>query len=108
MLRDQRCLAMPAAFTSRPALRPRVLGTVTGASPVGQSMLPPEELIALRTTVANAVELAVDGAAADGYVILLSGVERARQARTEGNSWGEELVVRYEKAADAFARQFGL
>jgi hypothetical protein len=71
-------------------------------------MLPPKELIALETTVADAVELAVDGAAAEGYVLLLAGVERAQQARAEGKSWGEELVRRYQQAADAFARQFGL
>jgi hypothetical protein len=71
-------------------------------------MLPSEEQIALETTVAHAVELAIAGAAAEGYVLLLSGLERARQARTEGKDWGEELVKRYEKAADAFARQFGL
>ena len=71
-------------------------------------MLPHEELIALTTTVADAVQLAIDGAAADGYVLLLSGIERARQARAEGNDWGEELLQRYQKAAEAFARQFGL
>jgi hypothetical protein len=71
-------------------------------------MLPYEELIALERTVAEAVDLALVGGAAEGYMILLSGVERARQARTEGKSWGEELVQRYQKAADAFARQFGL
>jgi hypothetical protein len=71
-------------------------------------MLPYEELIVLERTVAEAVDLAIDGGAAEGYMILLSGVERARQTRAEGKSWGEELVRRYQKAADAFARQFGL
>jgi hypothetical protein len=71
-------------------------------------MLPHEEVIALQTTVAAAVELAIDGAAAEGYAILLSGVERARQARAEGKSWGDELVKCYQRAADAYARQFDL
>lgn len=71
-------------------------------------MLPHEELIALQTKVADAVDLAMDGAAAEGYVILLSGIERARQSCAEGKRWGEELADRYRKAADAFAHQFGL
>jgi hypothetical protein len=71
-------------------------------------MLPYEELIVLESTVAEAVELALDGDAAEGYMVLLAGVERARQTRAEGKGWGEELVQRYQKAADAFARQFGL
>jgi hypothetical protein len=71
-------------------------------------MLPYEELRALTATVSEAVDLAIDGAAADGYILLLSGVQRARQARAEGNDWGEELMQRYQKAAESFAHQFGL
>jgi hypothetical protein len=71
-------------------------------------MLPHEELISLQTTMAATVDLAVAGAAAEGYVILLAEVERARQARAAGKSWGEELVQCYQRAAEAFAHQFGL
>jgi hypothetical protein len=71
-------------------------------------MLPYEEVIVLERTITEAVDLAIDGGAAEGYMILLSGVERARQARAEGESWGEELVKRYQKAVAAFARLFGL
>jgi hypothetical protein len=48
--------------------------------------------------VEEAVDLARDGNAADGYEALLAGLHRAREAETDGATWGTELVTRYREA----------
>jgi hypothetical protein len=69
-------------------------------------MLPRNELDLFLVMVEDAVDLAREGDAADGYEMLLAGLHRARDV--EGEPWGEELVSRYLEALDRFAGLYGI
>lgn len=71
-------------------------------------MIPHPELTTLLLAVADAVDLAEAGRAADGYVLLLQGLQRAGEACDAGQDWGEALRRRYQTATDDFARQYAL
>jgi hypothetical protein len=63
-------------------------------------MLPRHELNAFLTTVTDAVDLAREGDAAEGYTALLAGLHRAEQAQADGELWAEELASRYREALE--------
>jgi hypothetical protein len=71
-------------------------------------MIPYAEIAALMLTVADAMDRANAGAVTDGYMILLSGLERAAAACDAGAPWGEDLRKRYQTAAEDFASQYGI
>jgi hypothetical protein len=58
--------------------------------------------------VDEAVELAGEGKAADGYTALLAGLERAREAEEDGEPWAEELVRRWNVAVENYAARHGI
>jgi hypothetical protein len=66
-------------------------------------VIPRPELDTFLLTVNEAVELAEEGQAADGYTALLAGLARAREAVEDGEPWGEELVRRWEVAVENYA-----
>jgi hypothetical protein len=70
------------------------------------TMLPIHELETFLITVEEAVDLARDGDAADGYEALLAGLHRAREAEDE--PWGEELIRRYSEAVERFAALYSV
>jgi hypothetical protein len=58
-------------------------------------VIPRNEIDTVLPTVDEAVELAEEGKAADGYTALLAGLERAREAGEDGEPWAGELVGRW-------------
>jgi hypothetical protein len=69
---------------------------------------PHSELSTLMLAVGDALDLAEASQVANGYMILLQGLQRASDADEAGEKWGEELRQRYQTAADDFAQQDGL
>jgi hypothetical protein len=67
-------------------------------------MLPDNELASFLLTVEDALDLARDGEAADGYEMLLAGLHRAREV--DGQPWADELVGRYSLAVARFAEMY--
>ena len=56
--------------------------------------MPSHELDTFLLTVNEAVELAEEGKAADGYTTLLAGLSRAREAVEDGQPWGRSWLGR--------------
>jgi hypothetical protein len=69
--------------------------------------LPRNELTSLLIAVADAVDHAHRGELADGYTLLLAGLQRARKAQADREPWGEELVAGYHEAMDRYAEYWG-
>lgn len=58
--------------------------------------------------VQEAVELAEEGQATDGYTALLAGLSRAREVVEDGEPRGEELFRRWEAAVANDAARHGI
>jgi hypothetical protein len=71
-------------------------------------VLPRAEVDALTRSLAEVLALAEDGQVADGYELLLWGVQRAEAARNEGGVWGDELVSCWEWALADYTVRYGL
>lgn len=71
-------------------------------------MLPTNEIDTLTMTVTDAIDLAAEGNAADGYTALLAGLQRAEEIAEEGVEWGPELVERWRTACSNYAKQYGV
>ncbi len=69
------------------------------------STLPRPELDTLLLTISEAVDLAEEGKAADGYQALLSGLRRAAEAAEGGEPGGQELARRWQEALDRYAER---
>lgn len=68
-------------------------------------MIPQDELDRLTAAVAEAEALASEGAAPQGYLLLLSGFRAARTQRDEGKPWGDLLVQRWQEVFDRYAQK---
>jgi hypothetical protein len=79
-----------------------------GLSPNLKGMIPEEQLDALRGRIRGATRLAEEGQLAAGYDLLLAGLRQAQAARRHGQSWAEELVVRYRGARESYVRAYGV
>jgi hypothetical protein len=72
-------------------------------------MLPDNEVASFfLLTVGDALDLARDGEAADGYEMLIAGLRRARETEADGETWAPELVTRYQDALERFAEMYGV
>ncbi len=71
-------------------------------------MLPDREIASLLLLVVDATGLADEGHLADGYVLLLAGRRRAEDLRDAGESWGIELVWRYQGALESYIAFYGV
>jgi hypothetical protein len=71
-------------------------------------MIPHAEIATLMLAVGDALDLAKAGQVANGYMILLQGLQRAHAVDEAGEKWGAELRQRYQAAADDFAQQYSL
>lgn len=67
--------------------------------------VPEVELEAFLLTVAEAVDLAAEGNAGDGYAALLAGLQRACEAQEDGEPWAAVLVKRWTEARDNYANR---
>jgi hypothetical protein len=75
---------------------------------MGTTMLPDHEINTLILTVTEAVDLALAGEIADGYQALLAGLHRAEEIAEEGEPCAEELVARWRRALDTYAKRWGV
>jgi hypothetical protein len=71
-------------------------------------MLPECEVTFLLFLVLDATEIADEGQLADGYILLVAGLQRARVLRDTGESWGVDLVLRYHRALDNYIAFYGV
>ena len=78
------------------------------SDPSGTSRLPRHELDAFLMTVPEATDLAMDGQTKEGYLALLAGRERAREAAEEGEAWGGELATRSEEALARYGERWNV
>jgi hypothetical protein len=84
------------------------VGGVASSAVEPVSMLPCHEFDTFLMTITDATEFAREWNVGDGYIALLAGLYRAKQAREEGEPWGAELVGRYEAALERYARLYGV
>ena len=68
-------------------------------------MIPDPELDQLVSTVATAVDYLQEHRPVQGYLFLLSGLNRARDLVAEAE-WGPRLVLLYTGALGAYAREY--
>jgi hypothetical protein len=71
-------------------------------------VLPQGEVNALTRSLAEVLELAQADQLADGYDLLLWGLERAEAVRDEGVLWGDELVAYWQWAHTNYVNQYGI
>ncbi|HEU4753155.1 MAG TPA: hypothetical protein VFU47_08600 [Armatimonadota bacterium] len=69
-------------------------------------MSPRTESMVYRRVAIQAIDMALAGDAADGYVCLVEALCRATALRDAGEPWGEELVAQYQRALDDFANVY--
>jgi hypothetical protein len=67
-------------------------------------VIPRSELCLHRALVLQAVGMALDGDAADGYTFLLEAAWRV--SKLEDAGWREELRSRYHRSLDEYAERF--
>ncbi len=70
--------------------------------------LPVTELDRLLNDFQEALDLAGTGCAAEGFLRLSHGRDRAMQLAELGFIWAEELSMRYEGAVEAFQRRYAV
>ena len=66
------------------------------------------ELNTLMLTMAEAEDLAAEGAAADGYAALAGGLVRVLEAEEGGEAWAREMAGRWREACELFAERHGI
>jgi hypothetical protein len=71
-------------------------------------MIPDDELNTLLTRIDEAVALAAEGRLADGYSLLLAGMDEAKDAGEQGAGWADDLAERYRLALDNYAVSYGV
>jgi hypothetical protein len=73
-----------------------------------ETMLPDMNLDAFYQSVTEAVILADEGQADQGYRVLNQALERAERAREGGEEWGEEMARHYRMALVRFANRYSI
>jgi hypothetical protein len=63
------------------------------------------ELTGLRLAEARAEAMAAGGHVARGFMLLASGLQRARAAWDACEPWGKELARRYQEALDCYSER---
>jgi hypothetical protein len=66
------------------------------------------EIALLTDVMHDAISLGVEGHLADGYTMLLLGLEQALEAEAAGVPEAPELVPRWRAACEAYAQTFGV
>jgi hypothetical protein len=72
------------------------------------SLLPEAECQNLIQAEREAWNLAYQGRLADGYSLLLSGLERAEEVCVAGEEWGEALVFFWRVVVDWYCDHFAV
>lgn len=71
------------------------------------SDIPRPEIDTLIIICGEATYLALEGEAGDGYQALLAGQYRAQEfVREEDQPWGNELLIRWQRAVDEYAARW--
>ncbi len=71
-------------------------------------MLPPANVDTLLNSVFEALDLAADGHAADGYQLLLLGKHKALEDAARGEPWAKELEERWDHAIRRYVDRCGM
>lgn len=68
--------------------------------------VPASELRILNALCVLAVDMALDGFVAEGYVSLVEGFCRAK--RHGGEPWSDELIAQYRRTLDDYAERYNI
>lgn len=66
------------------------------------------EAATFAASIQLATELAGDGRAPVGYLLLLEARHHAVKVQQAGEHWGDELLVAWQKAIDGYAARYGI
>jgi hypothetical protein len=69
-------------------------------------MIPKEQIRALALAAADAYDMAANGQHLQGYLRLLTALERAEASRAAGEPWAAELVVLFLEVVDRYRKQY--
>src|SRR5439155_19370576 len=78
------------------------------AKPLYPSMLPPAEIDCLLNAVFEALDLAADDHAEEGYQVLVLGKQKALEGKVNVEPWAKELEDRWDHAIRRYVDRCGL